>query len=175
MTTYTRRHTLGLLLIPAALTIGVALTVGAAGCTAHDTVQTQPSVAPTSAAPPAPTTPAAPVSPSAPAPAPSSTGKGTSIKGGCPVSTQTLVTAFKSNAEISHDLILGKGLQDVLCYQDYATAVTMPDNMDPASVLFTYNKKTAKWSAVAGGTDMSCDKWVPAAIITHLPRCHPAG
>jgi hypothetical protein len=60
----------------------------------------------------------------------------------------------------------------VTCYQDFAVAVTTPTQVDAATVLFSYDKAKGVWTAVTGGTAISCSEHgVPAAVIPHLPGC----
>jgi hypothetical protein len=92
-------------------------------------------------------------------------------KAGCPVDAATLEKAFKANAQLADAIVLGNGLRDVTCYQDFAVAHTTPTNVDPATVLFSYDKSKGAWTAVTGGTSIQCGKVVPNAVIPHLPGC----
>jgi hypothetical protein len=143
-------------LLPAAATA-----VLLAGCSAQ--APTNASAAPSSAAPSslAPTA----VASSAP---PSSAG---TSGDGCPVDAAKLQKAFQANAEVAGSIILGKGFKDISCYQGYATALTQPEAMDTAVVVFKYDTAKKSWVAVMGGTDGVCVANVPAAIRSHLKHC----
>ncbi|GAA2605768.1 hypothetical protein GCM10010399_41000 [Dactylosporangium fulvum] len=102
---------------------------------------------------------------------PAPTKPGASPQAGCPVDAATLEKAFREHKELSTHLVLGAGLTDISCVQDYATARTRPDNVDPATVLFNYDGTKKLWLAVAGGTDGVCDTIVPQAIRSQLKNC----
>lgn len=147
----------------ALLPIAVAA-IALAGCSSEDPADT--TAAPTGAA-----------SSSAPtAAAPSSAAPGTSSAaapggGGCPVDAATLQKAFQANAEVAGAIILGKGFKEISCYQGYATALTQPEAMDTAVVVFKYDAAKKTWAAVMGGTDNVCKANVPAAIQPKLKHC----
>ena len=90
---------------------------------------------------------------------------------GCPVDTATLTQAFQANTSLADAIVLGAGLRQVTCYQNYATALTTPSQVDAAAVLFQFDPATATWTAVTGGTDVDCTGRVPADVIPHLPGC----
>ncbi len=118
-----------------------------------------------------PTTPSIVISnTAAPAPAPT-TASPTAAPDGCPVDAATLEKAFKANADLAANVILGGGLVRITCYQGYAVAHTTPTEVDSALVLFIYNASTATWSAVTAGTAVPCGDFVPAAVVPHLPGC----
>jgi len=116
-----------------------------------------------------------------PAAAPPATTAGTSASAtaspipsaaqGCPVDTATLTQAFQANTSLAEAIVLGAGLRQVTCYQNYATALTTPSQVDAAAVLFRFDPATAAWTAVTGGTDVDCTGTVPADVIAHLPGC----
>jgi hypothetical protein len=89
----------------------------------------------------------------------------------CPVDAATLEKAFKANHDLASAILLGGGLNRITCYQGYAVAHTTPTNVDPALVLFVYDRTTQTWTAVTGGTAVPCGKDVPAAVVPHLPGC----
>jgi hypothetical protein len=138
--------------------VAVAALISLAGCTSPTTTTPSPATPTGSANGPATT----PVATTAPA----------SAKQGCPVDASTLEQAFKANADLAGAIVLGGGLRKVTCYQDFAVAVTTPTEVDPATVLFSYDKAKGVWTAVTGGTAISCgEHGVPAAVISHLPGC----
>jgi hypothetical protein len=142
------------------------LTLSAAGCSARDAGSPGQAQA---------STPAAARSlagSSIPSAAPGSVAPSPSGAAGCPVEAATLERAFKANTALADAIVMGSSLREVACYQDFATALTTPDQVDTATVLFSFNPATATWSALTGGTDVNCADKVPAAIIPHLPRCH---
>ncbi|GAA2605762.1 hypothetical protein GCM10010399_40990 [Dactylosporangium fulvum] len=151
------------LLLPIAF-VAVAL----AGCSTDepDTSSAAPgNAAASSAAPSAAQSTAAAPSSAAPA------GSGSAAAGGCPVDDATLRKAFQANAEVAGSIILGKGFKDISCYQGWATALTQPEQMDTAVVVFKYDSAKKSWAAVMGGTDNVCGANVPAAIQPHLKNC----
>lgn len=144
----------------ALLPIAVAA-IALAGCSSEDPADTTAAPANTAASSAAP---AAGASSAAPA----STGAdGT----GCPVESTTLQKAFQANAEVAGSVLLGKGFKDISCYQGYATALTQPEAMDTAVVVFKYDAAKKTWAAVMGGTDGVCQANVPAEIRSHLKNC----
>jgi hypothetical protein len=151
-------------LLPIAV-VAVAL----AGCSSEDPADTTAApagAASSSAAPAAGTSSAA--APSSAAPGKSSTA---ATGGGCPVNETTLRKAFQANAEVAGAIILGKGFKDISCYQGYATALTQPEAMDTAVVVFKYDAAKKTWAALIGGTDNVCENTVPAAIRPNLKHC----
>jgi hypothetical protein len=151
-------------LLPIAV-VAVAL----AGCSSEDPADTTAApagAASSSAAPAAGTSSAA--APSSAAPGKSSTA---ATGGGCPVNEATLRKAFQANAEVAGAIILGKGFKDISCYQGYATALTQPEAMDTAVVVFKYDATKKTWAALIGGTDNVCENTVPAAIRPNLKHC----
>ncbi|MEV4517359.1 hypothetical protein AB0K00_51450 [Dactylosporangium sp. NPDC049525] len=153
----------------ALLPIAVAA-VALAGCSSEDPADT--TAAPAGAA----SSSAAPVAGTSSAAAPSSAAPGKSSAapagGGCPVDATTLQKAFQANAEVAGSIILGKGFKDISCYQGYATALTQPEAMDTAVVVFKYDTAKKTWAAVMGGTDGVCQANVPAEIRSHLKNCN---
>ncbi len=146
----------------ALLPIAVAA-IALAGCSEDPADTTAaPTGAATSSAPAA-------TAPSSAAPAASSAAAATG--GGCPVDAATLQKAFQANAEVAGAIILGKGFKDISCYQGYATALTQPEAMDTAVVVFRYDTAKKAWAAVMGGTDNVCQANVPAAIRPNLKHC----
>lgn len=95
---------------------------------------------------------------------------GASPQAGCPVDAATLEKALAANAQLAGDISVGGGLADVSCAQDYATAVTQPQNADHAAVLFHYDPAQKMWVALAGGTSNVCDK-VPQDVRKQLKNC----
>jgi hypothetical protein len=142
--------------------------IALAGCSSEDPADTTPAAADatSSAAPAAGTSSAA--APSSAAPGKSSAAAG---GGGCPVDATTLQKAFQANAEVAGAIILGKGFKDISCYQGYATALTQPEAMDTAVVVFKYDATQKTWAALIGGTDNVCQNTVPAAIRPKLKHC----
>ena len=67
--------------------------------------------------------------------------------------------------------MLGSGFREVTCYQNYATAVATPSDVDAAAVVFRFDPATATWAAITGGTSIDCTGKVPADVIPHLPGC----
>ncbi|WP_432836405.1 hypothetical protein [Dactylosporangium sp. CA-092794] len=92
---------------------------------------------------------------------------GASPQAGCPVDAATLEKALAANAQLVSAVQLGKGLTDISCAQDYATAHTEGDR---ATVLFNYDTAQKMWLALAGGTSNACDK-APAEIRKELKNC----
>ena len=89
----------------------------------------------------------------------------------CPVDAATLEKAFKATQALANAIVLGGGLNRITCYQGYAVAHTTPTNVDPALVLFIYDRTTQAWTAVTAGTSVRCGEHVPAAVVPHLPGC----
>lgn len=115
----------------------------------------------------APTTQESLVPQSGPAP----TKPGASPQAGCPVDAATLEKAFVANLDVSNAVDIGKGLADISCAENWATARTQPEANDPATVLFQYDTGKKQWLAVAGGTDGVCTGQVPAAVVKQLKNC----
>ncbi|MGI5177405.1 hypothetical protein ACQEVZ_13835 [Dactylosporangium sp. CA-152071] len=149
----------------ALLPIAVAA-IALAGCSSEDPADTTAAPASTSTAPAAGTSSAA--APSSAAPAASGSA---ATGGGCPVDAATLQKAFQANAEVAGAIILGKGFKDISCYQGYATALTQPEAMDTAVVVFKYDGTNKVWKALIGGTDNVCQDTVPASIRPKLKHC----
>jgi hypothetical protein len=106
------------------------------------------------------------------------TGTGTSTAGqttadvGCPVTADTLFTALKKNNDIYGNLAQPVELETPTCYHGYATAQTKPvPNLDPATVVFSYNATAKSWAATSFGSADFCTGKVPADVIPHLPAC----
>jgi hypothetical protein len=150
----------------ALLPIAVAA-IALAGCSSEDPADTTAAPA-NSASSSAGAQSSAAGAPSSAAPAASSKA---STGGGCPVDAATLQKAFQANAEVAGSIILGKGFKDISCYQGYATALTQPEAMDTAVVVFKYDTAKKAWAAVMGGTDNVCRANVPADIRSHLKNC----
>lgn len=131
-----------------------------AGCSGDSTDKAAPTTAPTADESTVPQTGPAPTKP------------GASPQAGCPVDAATLEKAFHSNAQLESAVVLGAGLKDISCYQDYATALTQPppNTTDTAVVLFNYDTTKKMWVALTGGTDGVCAK-VPPAVLSHLKNC----
>ena len=134
--------------------------VALAGCATDKPTETN--------AAPATTGPSSAAPPSSPAPGNASS---SGAAGGCPVDAATLQKAFQANAEVAGNIILGKGFKDISCYQGYATALTQPENVDTATVVFKYDTGKKAWVALMGGTDNVCEANVPAAIRSQLKHC----
>ncbi|GAB3982644.1 hypothetical protein V1634_25805 [Plantactinospora veratri] len=111
--------------------------------------------------------PAAPATTAAPTPTATATD-------GCPVDAATLFAALKANGELygAVDSQIS-GLRDLACQRGYATATTIvpPELVDPAFVLFRYDRDGATWRALVAGTDAICTDLVPADVIPRLPGC----
>jgi hypothetical protein len=151
--TATKTYTAGAVLVAATL-------LGLTGCTTPATTPVSQPTTQSPAGPPASTVVAPPPT-TAPAAA-------------CPVDAATLETAFKANTALASAIVLGGGLTRITCYQGYAVAHTTPTNVDPALVLFVYDRGTHTWAAVTGGTAVPCgEHGVPAAVVAHLPGCAP--
>ncbi|MEV4133286.1 hypothetical protein AB0J72_14095 [Dactylosporangium sp. NPDC049742] len=150
----------------ALLPIAVAA-IALAGCSSEDPADTTAAPAATNSTAPAAGTSSA-AAPSSAAPAAS----GSAATGGsCPVDAATLQKAFQANAEVAGAIILGKGFKDISCYQGYATALTQPEAMDTAVVVFKYDGTNKVWKALIGGTDNVCQDTVPASIRPKLKHC----
>ena len=148
--------------------LGVVAAIALSGCSSEDPADTTaaPAASSTTTAAAASTSSAAAPSSAAPA------GSGSAATGaGCPVDAATLQKAFQANAEVAGSIILGKGFKDISCYQGYATALTQPEAMDTAVVVFKYDTAKKTWAAVMGGTDGVCQANVPAEIRSHLKHC----
>lgn len=102
---------------------------------------------------------------------PAPTKPGASPQAGCPVDAATLEKAFVANLDVSNAVDVGKGLTDVSCADDWATARTQPEAMDKATVLFQYDTAKKQWLAISGGTDGVCTGHVPAAVVKKLKNC----
>ena len=151
----------------ALLPIAVAA-IALAGCSSEDPADTTAAPANTAASSAAPAAgPSSAAAPSSAAPANSGV-----AGGGCPVDATTLQKAFQANAEVAGSILLGKGFKDISCYQGYATALTQPEAMDTAVVVFKYDAAKKTWAAVMGGTDGVCQANVPAEIRSHLKHCN---
>jgi hypothetical protein len=90
---------------------------------------------------------------------------------GCPVDIPTLEKAFKANGLVVDNVVLGKGLKDPSCYQGYATALTQPENVNTAVVVFLYDAPERVWGAVIGGGESVCPDTVPLTVRPHLRNC----
>lgn len=115
----------------------------------------------------APTTEASLLPQTGPAP----TKPGASPQAGCPVDAATLEKAFVANLDVSNAVDIGKGLTEISCAENWATARTQPEANDRATVLFQYDTAKKQWLAVAGGTDNVCMGQVPAAVVKQLKNC----
>ncbi|WP_159104840.1 hypothetical protein [Plantactinospora sp. BB1] len=64
-------------------------------------------------------------------------------------------------------------LVGLACLRGYATGTTIvpPERVDPAFVLFRYDRDSATWRALVAGTDAICTDLVPADVIPRLPGC----
>jgi hypothetical protein len=102
---------------------------------------------------------------------PAPTKPGASPQAGCPVDAATLEKAFVANLEVSNAVDIGTGLTDISCADNWATAVTQPEAMDKATVLFQYDTAKKQWLALAGGTDGVCRSQVPADVVKKLKNC----
>ncbi|MFF5226777.1 hypothetical protein [Dactylosporangium sp. NPDC000521] len=102
---------------------------------------------------------------------PAPTKPGASPQAGCPVDAATLEKAFVANLDVSNAVDIGKGLTDISCADDWATAVTQPEAADKATVLFQYDTGKKQWLAIAGGTDGVCRSQVPATVVKKLKNC----
>jgi hypothetical protein len=104
---------------------------------------------------------------------PAPTKPGASPQAGCPVDAATLEKAFVANLEVSNAVDIGKGLTDISCAENWATARTQPEANDKATVLFQYDTAKKQWFAVSGGTDGVCSGKVkvPAEIAKLLKNC----
>ena len=138
-----------------ALLVAVTM-LGLTGCTPATTPVSQPATQ----------SPAGPPASTVAAPPP------TTAAAACPVDAATLEKAFKANTALASAIVLGGGLTRITCFQGYAVAHTTPTNVDPALVLFVYDKGTHTWAAVTAGTAVRCgEHGVPAAVVPHLPGC----
>jgi hypothetical protein len=143
------------LLVCVAATAALALT----GCSDDAPGDTATAVAPTAEESLVPQSGPAPTKP------------GASPQAGCPVDAATLEKAFVANTDVSNAVDIGKGLTDISCADNWATARTQPEAMDQATVLFQYDTAKKQWLAVAGGTDNVCTGQVPAAVVKKLKNC----
>ncbi|MEU7874178.1 hypothetical protein [Dactylosporangium sp. NPDC049140] len=89
---------------------------------------------------------------------------GVSAASGCPVDAPALEKALVTDPQLAAAVQLGKGLTDVSCVLQYATARTEGDR---ATVLFHFDDAKAMWVAVGTG---SCDK-APADVRKQLKNC----
>ncbi|MER7281430.1 hypothetical protein ABT369_44040 [Dactylosporangium sp. NPDC000244] len=92
---------------------------------------------------------------------------GVSAPNGCPVDAPALEKALAADPTVAAAVQLGKGLTDVSCVAQYATARTEGDR---ATVLFHFDDAKAMWVAVAAGAKNACDK-APAEIRQELKNC----
>ena len=95
---------------------------------------------------------------------------GVSAPTGCPVDAAALQKALTADAQLAGAIDVGKGLTDVSCAQDYATALTQPEGADRATVLFHFDATEQRWVALNGGTSNVCDK-VAAEVRAQLKNC----
>jgi hypothetical protein len=142
-----------------AATAALALTGCLSGCTDDPPKDNGAAAAPTTEQSLLPQTGPAPTKP------------GASPQSGCPVDAATLEKAFVANTDVSNAVKIGKGLTDISCAQNWATARTQPEANDQATVLFQYDTTKKQWLAVAGGTDHVCTGQVPAAVLKLLKNC----
>ncbi|MET7423261.1 hypothetical protein [Dactylosporangium sp. NPDC005555] len=150
----------------ALLPIAVAA-IALAGCSSQDPADTAAPAATGAST----TAPAAATSSAAAPTSAAASSAGGATGGGCPVDAATLQKAFQANAEVAGAIILGKGFKDISCYQGYATALTQPEAMDTAVVVFKYDGTKKAWAALIGGTDNVCQNNVPASIRPKLKHC----
>ncbi|MFY1693365.1 hypothetical protein [Plantactinospora sp. WMMB782] len=117
--------------------------------------------------PAAPTTAAAPTTSPAPSPTPA-------LRDGCPVDAAPLFAALKANREL-FDAVNAEisGVRDPACYRGYATATTIVPRglVDPAFVLYEYDRDSATWKAINAGTHAICTDLVPRKLMFRLPGC----
>jgi hypothetical protein len=92
---------------------------------------------------------------------------GASPQAGCPVDDATLEKALAADPAIAAAVQLGKGLTDVSCAADYATAHTEGDR---ATVLFHYDSGQKLWVTVSGAARNGCEP-VPADVRKQLKNC----
>jgi hypothetical protein len=154
----------------ALLPIAVAA-IALAGCSSEDPADTTAAPSKTASGNPASSGAAAPSSAAAPSGAAPAKSSAAAAGGGCPVDAATLQKAFQANPEIAGAILLGKGFKDISCYQGWATALTQPEAMDTAVVLFRYDAAKRSWVAVTGGTDGVCQTGVPDGVRPHLKHC----
>jgi hypothetical protein len=141
-----------------AATAALALTGGLTGCS-DDPPKDDAAVAPTAEESLLPQTGPAPTKP------------GASPQAGCPVDAATLEKAFVANIDVSNAVDIGRGLTDISCAENWATARTQPEANDKATVLFQYDTAKKQWLALAGGTDNVCAGKAPAAVLKKLKNC----
>jgi hypothetical protein len=142
-----------------AATAALALSGGLSGCSDGASKDNGAAVAPTTQESLLPQTGPAPTKP------------GASPQAGCPVDAASLEKAFVANIEVSNAVDIGKGLTDISCADNWATARTQPEANDQATVLFQYDTTKKQWLAIAGGTDNVCMGQVPAAVLKQLKNC----
>ncbi|MEV0127106.1 hypothetical protein AB0H83_01375 [Dactylosporangium sp. NPDC050688] len=142
-----------------AATAALALSGGLSGCSDGAPKDSGAAAAPTTQESLLPQTGPAPTKP------------GASPQAGCPVDAASLEKAFVANIEVSNAVDIGKGLTDISCADNWATARTQPEANDQATVLFQYDTTKKQWLAIAGGTDNVCMGQVPAAVLKQLKNC----
>ncbi|GAA3457288.1 hypothetical protein [Dactylosporangium matsuzakiense] len=92
---------------------------------------------------------------------------GASAQAGCPVDNATLEKALAADPAIAAAVQLGKGLTDISCAADFATAHTEGDR---ATVLFRFDGAQKMWVAVSGAAKNSCES-VPTDVRKQLKNC----
>ncbi|GGM58724.1 hypothetical protein ACFFX1_51215 [Dactylosporangium sucinum] len=143
--------------------------IALAGCSDEEPAGSPAAAGPTSAAAPSSDAPTS-AAPSSAAPAASASAS--AGKDGCPVDAATLKKAYEASKKVSEAVILGKGFAEISCYQGWATALTQPEQMDVAVVVFKYDTGKKSWTALAGGTDNPCRNLVPSTIQSKLKHCN---
>ncbi|XVU22119.1 hypothetical protein ACQPZJ_33275 [Actinoplanes sp. CA-054009] len=86
----------------------------------------------------------------------------------CPVTSAVLYKALKADKDMFGRTAKASGLKSPTCYQGYATAKTIVENLDSSGVLFRYDTETRAWRPLNLGSGGYCEGYAPAAIAKHL-------
>jgi hypothetical protein len=143
--------------------LGAALTVGVTACGGAKPMTTPASTA--TSTPPAAQPFATP--PTTESPREVDGQGGGDDRAGCPVTEDALLTALK-NKYRDHTLPKGQTLRRIRCYQDYAIAGRFTPGFDSDVQTFTFSAGT--WRSFNGGSGGYCDG-VPAAVKRYF-RAH---
>jgi hypothetical protein len=93
-------------------------------------------------------------------------------QGACPVATDVLMAALRSNAKLYSALAHPNEVKNPHCASGYAVATTVPvAQVEPALVVYAFDAKVGAWRAMNAGTDSVCEGTVPANIAKLLPGC----
>ncbi|MEV4351346.1 hypothetical protein AB0J83_43375 [Actinoplanes sp. NPDC049596] len=139
---------------PVAPSISETTAPPASGTTASPTSESPTSASSTAASPPVATATRGSTGPRAADP--------------CPVTAKVLYRALRADKNMSERTAPATGLQSATCYQGFATAKTIVENVDPAGVLFKYDPDTRVWRPINLGSGGYCEGYTSAVIAQRL-------